>query len=77
MPARSVALVVLVTAVWGVNFVVIHVGLDHFPPLLFNALRFTAMALPAIFLVGRPRLPWRVVLAFGFDYCSFKFSRYG
>ena len=26
MPARSVALVVLVAAVWGVNFVVIHVG---------------------------------------------------
>ena len=44
MPARSVALVVLVAAVWGVNFVVIHVGLDHFPPLLFNALRFTVMA---------------------------------
>ena len=66
MPARSVALVVLVAAVWGVNFVVIHVGLDHFPPLLFNALRFTAMALPAIFLVGRPRVPWRFVLGFGF-----------
>ena len=66
MPARSVALVVLVTAVWGVNFVVIHVGLDHFPPLLFNALRFTLMAVPAIFLVGRPRVPWRIVLGFGF-----------
>jgi O-acetylserine/cysteine efflux transporter len=66
MPARSIALLVLVTAVWGVNFVVIHVGLDHFPPLLFNALRFTLMALPAVFLVGRPRVPWRFVLAFGF-----------
>jgi O-acetylserine/cysteine efflux transporter len=66
MPARSVALVVLVTAVWGVNFVVIHVGLEHFPPLLFTAMRFTAMALPAIFLVGRPRVPWRFVVAFGF-----------
>src|SRR5918999_5280662 len=66
MPARSIALLVLVTAVWGVNFVVIHVGLDHFPPLLFNALRFTFMALPAVFLVGRPRVPWRFVLAFGF-----------
>jgi O-acetylserine/cysteine efflux transporter len=66
MPARSVALVVLVTAVWGVNFVVIHVGLDHFPPLLFNALRFTAMALPAVFLVGRPQIAWRFVLGFGF-----------
>jgi O-acetylserine/cysteine efflux transporter len=66
MPARSIALLVLVTAVWGVNFVVIHVGLDHFPPLLFNALRFTFMAVPAIFLVGRPRVAWKIVLAFGF-----------
>jgi O-acetylserine/cysteine efflux transporter len=66
MPARSIALVVLVTAVWGVNFVVIHVGLDHFPPLLFNAMRFTLMALPAIFFVGMPRVPWKVVLGFGF-----------
>ena len=52
--------------VWGVNFVVIHVGLDHFPPLLFNALRFTLMAVPAIFLVGRPQVAWKVVLGFGF-----------
>ena len=66
MPARSVALVVCVAALWGVNFVVIHVGLDHFPPLLFNALRFTLMAVPAIFLVGRPRVAWKVVVAFGF-----------
>ena len=48
------------------NFVVIHVGLDHFPPLLFNALRFTLMARPGVFLVGRPRVPWRIVLGFGF-----------
>src|SRR5215208_4069077 len=66
MPARSLALLVVVAAVWGVNFVVIHVGLDHFPPLLFNALRFTFMALPAIFLVGRPRIAWKFVLGFGF-----------
>jgi O-acetylserine/cysteine efflux transporter len=65
VPARSVALVILVTAIWGINFVVIHVGLDHFPPLLFNALRFTLMALPAVVLVGRPRVPWRFVVAIG------------
>jgi len=65
MPARSIALLVLVTAVWGVNFVLIHKGLEHFPPLLFNALRFALMAVPAIFLVGRPRVPWRYVLGIG------------
>jgi O-acetylserine/cysteine efflux transporter len=74
MPARSVALVVLVTAVWGVNFVVIHEGLEHFPPLLFNALRFALMAIPAVFLVGRPQVPWRFVLAIGLALGVVKFG---
>jgi O-acetylserine/cysteine efflux transporter len=74
MPARSVAAVILVAAIWGVNFVVIHVGLDHFPPLLFNALRFTLMALPAVFFVGRPRVAWRFVLAIGFTLGVVKFG---
>ena len=74
MPARSVALVVLVTAIWGVNFVVIHEGLEHFPPLLFNSLRFALMAVPAIFLVGRPRVPWRYVIAIGATLGVIKFG---
>ncbi|MEU4102290.1 EamA family transporter [Streptomyces tanashiensis] len=53
-----VALAALVAAVWGVNFVVIEIGLDHFPPLLFSALRFLVAALPAVFLVGRPKVAW-------------------
>ena len=46
MPARHVLLAAAVAVVWGVNFVVIHVGLGDFPPLLFAALRFTLVALP-------------------------------
>ena len=74
MPARSVALVVLVTAIWGVNFVVIHEGLEHFPPLLFNSLRFALMAVPAIFLVGRPQVPWRFVIGVGASLGVVKFG---
>ncbi|MFD6100545.1 EamA family transporter [Nocardiopsis flavescens] len=64
MRPLHLSLAVLVAAVWGVNFVVIDVGLDHFPPLLFTALRFVVAALPAVFFVRRPRvaLVW-VVLA--------------
>ncbi|WP_256104827.1 EamA family transporter [Streptomyces sp. ODS05-4] len=65
MPVRHIALAVLVAAVWGVNFVVIEVGLDHFPPLLFSALRFLAAALPAVFLVGRPKVAWRWIIGVG------------
>lgn len=59
------ALAVLVAVVWGVNFVVIEVGLVHFPPLLFSALRFLVAALPAVFLVRRPGVALRWVIAVG------------
>ncbi|WP_405485121.1 EamA family transporter [Streptomyces sp. NBC_00009] len=58
MRPSHIALAVLVTAIWGVNFVIIEVGLDHFPPLLFSALRFLVAALPAVFFVGRPKVAW-------------------
>ncbi|MEV4539615.1 EamA family transporter [Asanoa sp. NPDC049518] len=74
MKPRDIALAVGVTALWGVNFVVIRVGLDHFPPLLFNALRFTVAAVPAVFFVGRPRVPWRWVLAVALALGVAKFS---
>ncbi|MFF4171054.1 EamA family transporter [Streptomyces sp. NPDC001744] len=60
-----VVLAVLVAAVWGVNFVVIEIGLDHFPPLLFSALRFLVAALPAVFLVGRPKVAWKWIVGVG------------
>ncbi|WP_405799174.1 EamA family transporter [Streptomyces sp. NBC_01506] len=59
------ALAVLVAAVWGLNFVVVEVGLDHFPPLFFSALRFLAAALPAVFFVGRPKVAWKWVVGVG------------
>ncbi|MFJ3906863.1 EamA family transporter [Streptomyces sp. NPDC090025] len=65
MRPAHVALAALVAAVWGVNFVVIEIGLDHFPPLLFSALRFLVAALPAVFFVGRPKVAWKWVLGVG------------
>lgn len=61
MKPRDLALAVAVAAVWGVNFVAIDAGLDHFPPLLFSALRFGLAAFPALLFVGRPQVPWRWV----------------
>ncbi|MFJ4774938.1 EamA family transporter [Streptomyces sp. NPDC088762] len=59
------ALAVLVAAVWGFNFVVIEIGLGHFPPLLLSALRFLVAALPAVFFVGRPKVAWKWILGVG------------
>ena len=64
MPRRHVLIATLVAVIWGVNFVVIHVGLDSFPPLLFAALRFCLVAL-ALPFVPRPGVPIRYVVAVG------------
>ncbi|GAA2086928.1 hypothetical protein GCM10009801_49580 [Streptomyces albiaxialis] len=65
MRPAHVLLALAVAAVWGVNFVVVEIGLRHFPPLLFSALRFLAAALPAVFFVRRPRVALRWVVAVG------------
>ena len=65
MKPRDVLLALAVVMVWGVNFVVIEVGLEDFPPLLFTALRFFFAAVPAIFLLGRPPVAWRYVVGVG------------
>jgi O-acetylserine/cysteine efflux transporter len=49
MRRRHAALALVVAVCWAVNFVVIDIGLESFPPLLFAALLFVAMntGLPA------------------------------
>ncbi|WP_432037935.1 EamA family transporter [Streptomyces cucumeris] len=74
MRPAHIALAVLVAAAWGVNFTVIEVGLDHFPPLLFCALRFLVAALPAVFFVGPPKVAWRWVLGVGLALGMAKFG---
>ena len=62
MTLPHIFLALLVTLIWGINFVVIKVGLEAFPPLLFCALRFALAAVPLLFLRGPMPAPfWRIV----------------
>ncbi len=65
MPTRDLVLALIVVIAWGFNFVVIRVGLDGVPPFLLGALRFLFVALPAVFLVRRPAVPWRWLVLYG------------
>lgn len=65
LPLRHALLALAVTAVWGTNFVVIHIGLEHLPPLLFAALRFLCAFLPAALFLKRPDVPWRNLASYG------------
>ena len=57
MSPRDLLLALVVVVAWGVNFVVIKVGLHGVPPMLLGALRFSLAAVPAVFFVKRPN--WR------------------
>jgi O-acetylserine/cysteine efflux transporter len=65
MDLRHSLLATLVATIWGFNFVVIDWGMDGVPPLVFLAVRFAAVVLPAVLLVPRPSAPWRTVAAVG------------
>lgn len=65
LPWPHVLLALAVVAVWGTNFVVIRIGLDHLPPLTFAALRFTFALLPAVFFLKKPDVPWSNLAAYG------------
>lgn len=65
IPLRFLLLALLVTFIWGVNFVVIELSVRGAPPLLVAALRFALAALPAVFFVPRPKVNWRILVGYG------------
>lgn len=65
MPLQSLLLALLITFIWGVNFVVIKVSVSEAPPLLVAALRFAFAALPAVFFLPRPVMRWQTSLGYG------------
>lgn len=65
---------ICVAAAWGINFVVIKVGLDSFPPILLSALRFGVAGLPLIFIWQSRPAPLKWILAIALSLGVFKFS---
>ncbi|MGA6098929.1 EamA family transporter [Stutzerimonas marianensis] len=65
MSPKDLLLALVVILVWGMNFVVIKVGLDDIPPMLLGALRFILAAFPAVLFIKRPQMPLRWLLAYG------------
>ena len=74
MPLRHIAAALLVVLIWGVNFVVIKVGLRELPPILLAALRFLLAALPAVFFIPRPQVPFARIATYGLVMFSLQFA---
>ncbi|WP_315314193.1 EamA family transporter [Pantoea vagans] len=65
MSVKDMLLALCVVVAWGVNFVVIKLGLQGMPPFLLAGLRFALVAFPAIFFVRRPPIPLRWLVVYG------------
>lgn len=65
MKPLHVVLAVLITAIWGVNFSVIKLGLATVDPLILAGIRFSLCALPAIFFIRKPDVAWRYIIGYG------------
>lgn len=66
LAARDLALILAIVALWGFSFVAIKVGLRELPPFAMAALRFCFAAVPLVFFIKPPRIPWRYVVGYGF-----------
>ena len=53
------ALTLAVVAIWGYSFVPIKVALTEVPPFTLAAVRFFVAAVPMVFFVRAPAMPWR------------------
>lgn len=70
MTPLDILAALLVVIIWGFNFVVIKIGLQGLPPILFTAMRFLFAALPIVFFIKRPNVPWRLLAG----YAAFQFA---
>lgn len=74
MKPLDILAALLVVVIWGANFVVIKLGLQQMPPILFTALRFIFSAFPLIFFVRRPAIPWKLLLGYGMFQFALQFT---
>lgn len=64
MTFKDSLLALTIIMVWGVNFVVIAIGLDGMPPLLMGGLRFLFVAGLGCWFVRFPKIPLRWIIAY-------------
>ncbi|MEU1425965.1 EamA family transporter [Nocardia sp. NPDC005746] len=74
MTNRDRLLGLAVVVLWGLNFLAIHVGLEHFPPFFFAGLRFAVIAIPVLLFVPRPRVAWKWLLLYGIGFGILQFA---
>lgn len=74
MKPGDILLALAAVIIWGINFVVIKIGLQDLPPVLFTALRFIFAALPLAFFIRRPAIPWTLLTGYALFQFALQFT---
>lgn len=68
MSAKDFSLIILVTALWGVNFSVIKLGLESLDPFTLAGIRFLLCAFPLVFFIKKPDVSMWYVALYGLTF---------
>lgn len=78
MKISDILLAILVALVWGINFVMAKLGLQHFPPMMLMGLRFGIVALLFLPFYLRTPVPHKplflMALVYGLGYHALAFT---
>lgn len=72
--ARDRSLGLLVPVLWGLNFLALDIGLQHFPPVFLAGLRYAVLVLPTVLFVPWPRVRWRWLIGYGLGLGTLQFA---
>lgn len=65
MKVHHLLFAIMISAVWGLNFSVIKLGLQAVDPFILAGIRFALCAIPGIVFIKKPDVPWRYLIGYG------------
>lgn len=74
MAFKHVLLALLVTLIWGCNYVFVKLGVHEIPPLFLCAVRFFLASVPAVFFVPFPKSTIKLIGVYGMVMFALQFS---
>lgn len=74
MQLSHIFLAILITIIWGVNFIFVKIGLDQMSPFMLCTARFILTSIPLIFFIKRPAVSFRWVAIYGLTMFALQFS---
>ena len=65
MTIKDVAAAIGVVIIWGLNFVAMKLSLHDLTPMQLGAARYFFAAIPLVFFIRPPAVPWKRILLYG------------